>query len=208
MVLTRNQLIKTIIIIIAVNALVIGIIISIFKGRAKEEIPVAQETKEEIQVVNEIVEEVEEDPINEVDFDALINEKSPDESMRMLYANILPTTYKLGNDTAFKFYTDGTYEGYFDEDHLNVAGYSYELVNLEEGIVSLVITSPNGMSSVVYNLEMDINENFLLCNPASEEHEILYTLSFDDSGAGVAYEGAAPVETPEEVEGEETKTAE
>lgn len=51
------------------------------------------------------------------------------EAIYDIYALLIVGNFKLGNDLEFNFGDDGSYNGFFDNDHRFVEGYSYQLEN-------------------------------------------------------------------------------
>lgn len=202
--ITKRQFFTTIIIILFVNVVFIAGIITFFKqhyNKTPEDVAAVDETYDIAEVE---VPEVEEDPIVEVDVDALKSEKNVPANYISIYSSLLPGSYVLDGEKSFIFGADGTYSGYFDDDHRHVEGYTFTITDDSDSLYRLTISSPNGMSSVDYFIDMTATGDVELRDVDGEEQTVLYTLVSDGSAYAGGYnadlEKSESVENSEEVE--------
>lgn len=95
-----------------------------------------------------------------------------DSSMTGMYASLLIGDYSLGNGIKYKFSSDGSFSGYFDDEHTDVKGYYYEVV-LIGGNNVVNIYSKDKTSVVSYYIILSEEGDIVLYYP---EANIRFTL--------------------------------
>ncbi|MCI8781786.1 MAG: hypothetical protein HFH70_14180 [Lachnospiraceae bacterium] len=95
-----------------------------------------------------------------------------DSSMTDMYASLLIGDYSLGNGIKYKFSSNGSFSGYFDDEHTDVKGYYYEVV-LIGGNNVVNIYSKDKTSVVSYYIVLSEEADIILYYP---ETDIRFTL--------------------------------
>jgi hypothetical protein len=84
----------------------------------------------------------------------------------------LSGNYISKSGETFYFGPDGYYAGFFDSKEKNIEGGSY-VINTTEGQITISIINPDATSMVVYLLQMDGPENYILVyEPANLKIEL------------------------------------
>jgi hypothetical protein len=210
--ITKRHFFTTIAIILFVNVFFIAGIIIFFNNHYSNKDPDEVAAVEQVYEPSDFeyaVSEAEEDPIDEVDIDSLKSEKNVSASYIGIYSSLLPGTYVLDDEQSFVFNTNGTFSGYFDDDHRHVEGYSYTISEGADSLYRLTISSPNGMSSVDYFIGMTADGNVELLDANAEELTVLYTLVSDGTAYAGCYSDSATEseETSKETENPSDDTA-
>ena len=119
----------------------------------------------------------------------------PIASYNNIFSTLLLGDYIAEDGTAFRFASDGSYEGYFNEDITDAENYSYEIVDN-----SLIIYSADKRSEVKYTLDINEDGDVILVMPDSE---MKYILCYD----GMVYIGDKPNDIEDSDVAEETEKA-
>lgn len=83
------------------------------------------------------------------------------EAIYGIYELLIIGNYKLDEDIAFNFGSDGSYSGFFDSDNRSVEGCSYELEN-SEGQTLVHIYNENKSRIVTYIMTLSEDGNIIL----------------------------------------------
>lgn len=200
--ITKKKMWLIVLIILAVNVFVIAGILY-FSNKKMEQAYLAEQPQAADELLPDDLTDAAERNANEYednmsgaedtnaeDIDAL-RSVPPAESYNNVYSSLLIGDYVAEDGTAFRFASDNSYAGYFNEDAPDVENYSYEIVNVSEAENIVTIYSADKRSEVKYSLDLDMEGNVILAIPDTETK---YTLCYD----GMAYKGDKPTETDKE----------
>ena len=99
---------------------------------------------------------------------------SEEENYKNIYKAIIPGIYEAEEGITFHFYDDGTYDGYYDAENVNVKNYNYDLKG-EIGKESyIVISDPTFTKSVSYKVDFDMDGKIVLCYGNNKYVELGY----------------------------------
>lgn len=130
----NRQNILLMVFVAVVNLLVIGSVALAHGNTGNPLMDVLAEfSQEESETLLEDVTDSEQDDFTSNDVAEEQNEKDASADMTVsndmsgLYSSLLLGKYKVGQGIVFEFQSDGSYSGYFDDQHPDVTGYTYTL---------------------------------------------------------------------------------
>ena len=95
-----------------------------------------------------------------------------DSMMDVYYMLLQGSTVDLGNNKVLHFETDGTFNGYFDDNNTNVSNYLYEVISESDDsqyVANVNIYNEDKTSVVQYKLSFDENSDMQLYYPDAEQ---------------------------------------
>lgn len=98
--------------------------------------------------------------------------ESRDDSMEKIFCERIVGKYRINDSMVYKFGMNGIYSGFFDDNHQNVSGYSYEILVTDDQ-ANLFIYNSDKTQVVTYELLLFDDSSIAIIYPSANLKIIL-----------------------------------